>query len=288
MRKYFLLKKEIEAFEDALETIKASEKISAARIHSLKERNSNLAFYKQNLEKIISRFLLFFDYSSQPFFRTREGKEALVIVTSNKGLVGGLWHKIVEETLNIRKNYDYFFCLGSKGVQYLEEEGVQIERSFPLEEDIITLETASRITACLLKEFEDRPLSRIDIIYPHFASFFSQKALLLTFLPFSFLPEFLTQDEEVVLGFPLFEPKPKEIFRFLSQKYFEMFFYQILIEAKLSEFTARTIFLENASFRGESFLKKLRMNYFKQRKKEISQAQIESFTVHQLKPKHET
>jgi F-type H+-transporting ATPase subunit gamma len=282
MRKYFLLKKEIEAFEDVVETIGAIEKIAAANIHFLKKENENLVFYKQNLEKIISRFLLFFDYSSHPLFRANRGKEALVIMTSNKGLVGGLWHEIIEQVLLNKADYDYLICFGSRGAQYLREEGLKVDKVFSLDAEKIDLEIASKVTNYILGEFLEKPLERVDIIYPHFLNILSQEPAIIRFLPFSFSSTVLEQSETSPLGFPIFEPSKRKIFDYLIQEYIRLFFYQVLIETRLSEFTARTIFLEKASFQGEKFLKKLRMKYFKERKAEISQGQIESFSVHHL------
>ena len=79
--------------------------------------------------------------------------------------------------------------------------------------------------------------------------------IIVPYLPFQFNFEKLdlSNDDEDELGFPVFEPTKAEIWNQLIKKYIEIFFYRIIIESKLSEFSSRTIAMENSVAKTEEF-----------------------------------
>ena len=83
-------------------------------------------------------------------------------------------------------------------------------------------------------------------------------------------------------GLPIFEPSKKEVFKALTQKYIGMFFRKIVMETKLSELSARTVAMEHASAKTDELIKKISLNYLKERRRAITQKQLESFAVHKI------
>ena len=213
MKTYLKYKNELKELRDVEETMRVIEKIAAANIHFLELENQSQKEYIYILVKILSRISLFFDTISHPLFISRGGEKALLMVTSDKGLVGGLWHKMVEIILSRRKNYKYFICLGEKGYKYLKEESFSVEKVFPLGKEIFDLSLANQVRDYIFSEFKKGRFSQVDIIYPRFVSLVEQTPQIISFLPFSFEP----QKEKIGnLGFPIFEPSKKNILNYFN------------------------------------------------------------------------
>ena len=81
---------------------------------------------------------------------------------------------------------------------------------------------------------------------------------------------------------PIFEPSKANFFNRLLQKYIGIYFHKLMIETKLSELSARTIAAENASDKTNEFIKKLTFDFMKERRKYVTQKQLESFSVHKM------
>ena len=61
-----------------------------------------------------------------------------------------------------------------------------------------------------------------------------------------------------------------------------MFTYKVIAEAQLSELSARTVTAEHATVKTNHIIREMKLNYFKERKREMTQMQLESFLVHKL------
>ncbi len=280
MKSYTVHKNQIQGIKDVSETVKTVEKIAASSVHFLKEEVANLNSYTIETEKILSRLSLFYQKKDHPLLQKKHnGKKTLIIITGDKGLVEGLWHNVVNTFLDNAKQYQAVIVIGIKGENYLKEEDVPIIKSFTCFFDIPQKEEIEHITNYIFYEFVRGAFSRVDILYPKFISLASQKPNFIKFLPFEFnLPE----EQNNAGGLPIFEPSKQKIFDRLLQKYIGVFFYKIIMETKLSELSARTVAMEHAVTKTNDLVQKLTLDYTKQRRKIITQGQIESFVGHKI------
>jgi F-type H+-transporting ATPase subunit gamma len=132
-----------------------------------------------------------------------------------------------------------------------------------------------------------KKFSALDILYPGFVALSQQNPVIVPFLPFSFEQRRMNlpaqePDAGIAAGLPVFEPSKQIIFNLLVEQYIGIYFYEIMMEAKLSELSARTVSMENASGKTVKFITKLHLTYTKERRKSLTQKQLESFTVHTI------
>lgn len=279
MKTYLDYKIQIQGFGDVLDTAKSSEKIAASAVHFLKAKVYSLDQYTETLDKLLSRLILFYQKREHPLLEKKEnGKKVLLLITADKGLVGGLWHQLISAFLNKKNNYDSVIVVGSKGGAYLEEEGAKIIKSFEDFSDLPETVELQEIAAYLFKRFKGAEFSKVDILYSQFVSLAEQKPVFCSFLPFDFKIEKKTGG----VGFPIFEPSNNRIFDGLLQKYVNLYFYKIVLEAKLSEFSARTVSMEHASEKTKELIAQLKASYRKERHRVITQRQLESFRAHKV------
>jgi ATP synthase F1 gamma subunit len=281
MKNYLQYKTQLEGLKDVEETIKATEKIAARFVHNLTREKKALETYIFEVEKILARLSFYYPFlMSHPLLskKPKKGKKALVVLSGDKGLVGGLWHGVVEFALEQKSNYQEFLIIGKKGSHYLREKGLSFSAFKGIRDDLPKEEIA-QLGEMLISLFKSREIGGIDIAYPRFLSLVEQEPALINFLPFKF-PELSAKKEP--LGFPIFEPSVKSFFDELLERYIATFFYRIAVEAKLSEIASRIVATEHASKQTQNLVKKIAVEYFKERRKTITQRQIESFAVHRL------
>jgi F-type H+-transporting ATPase subunit gamma len=281
MKTYLKYKSQIQGFNDVLATVKTTEKIAASSIHFLKEKAKNLQLYSSQIEKILAGLSLFYSAKSCPFLEKRAaGEKLLIVITSDKGLVGGLWHRLVSFLLTKTKDYQTIAVIGRKGQRYLREEKISLSKSFLG----ISSQETEKIKDYLFDRFKKREIAQVDIIYPKFISLAQQEPVLVAFLPFEF--NFEQKSEELLnqsnIGLPIFEPSKRKIFDELLERYIQVSFDKILLEAKLAELAARTVAMEHASAKTEELIRQLSLAYFKERRRAVTQKQLESFMVHKM------
>lgn len=277
MKNYLAYKDQIEGFTQVADVVKTEEKIAASLIGNLRLKSANLDMYQMHIKDILDRLSLFQHIKTDVKIR---GKRALVILTSDKGLTGGLWRRLVDEFLKTAQHeYPVIISYGLKGEKYLKEEKKDIEKSFDNDGDIFPY---------IIDLFRQGLFSQVDILYPKFVSLSEHIPVIIPFLPFSFKSAVKMPTEKqtkfVDLGFPIIDPlrSGSKIFDSLMQKYESSYFQKIVTEGKLSECAARTVSMEHANTKTEELIKNLALDYRKERRRSLTQKQLESFIAHKI------
>lgn len=304
MKEYHLYKTHIEGIADVRETIRVIEKSSASYIHFLKKEVTAMFVYKKHIQMALARLSHFYWNNFHPLLREKkEGKETLLVITGEKGIVGGLYHELVNACVQRKKQYRKIFVVGKKGERYLQEEGIKAEAIFPLVNSatLPSREEAKKMTCRLFERYNSPQIKSIDILSARFLSLARHVPRVTRFLPFRFtedktldikpfsIDQYLSplkttagKGEADADGFPLFEPSKERIFHELLEKYIDVSFFEILLEAKLSEFAARTVTAESAVKEADRIIQSLTREFLKLKHLTTTQKQIENFRAHHI------
>lgn len=181
-----------------------------------------------------------------------------LLVSSDEGFLGELNFLLVNKLLSGRRQQDIIVCAGRQGANYLKE--IQIDFSFfdsPGEK--IEVQPLARIRDHLLKQYFDRKVGKIYVVYSRFTNIAQQQAEFETLLP---LP--------ITGGAPgkrvahlLIEPDSKEVIKGWVKCWLDFRLYQIFWSSKLAEFAARVMHLEGSVQELGKINSHLRMEYFK-------------------------
>ena len=320
MKTYLNYKNQLEGLNDVYETAKTAEKIAATAMHFFKKEKINLDNYVQALEKVLSRFLQFHKNLKHPLLagensgkirnqfpaprrdqakqsNQASSRQALVLVSGDKGLVGDLWHRVVNKFLAEKNKYHSVIALGAKGQAFLEEEAISPAQSFinifntsgeaKTDDDKI-----KEITSYVLSAFEKKEFSAVDVIYPRFISLADQQIEIIPLLPFDFklMAGFKGNNQSAAdqsitdpAGLPIFEPGKPKLFDELLAKYIQVFFRRIIGEARLSELSARIVSTESATAKTKKLMHELSLSYQKQHHRNMTQQQLEIFSSRQAR-----
>lgn len=288
---------DIQGFKDVAETVKTVEKIAAAEIHGMKNTVDNLRLYTGYLNKILLRLGQFHELKSNRYLNVRKrGKKVLLIISSDKGLAGGLWHQLVNKYLDSKLAYDEVLVSGEKAARYLEEEKITYTSIEKVESMVPTRDETQALYRYLIENFNSKRWKSLDILYLEFVTIAEHTPKIFSWLPFNLEDDsfnknmfldgkhegFTSKKSVTVDGWPIFEGSKVAFFENLLHQYMEVIWYRLILESRLCELSARTVAMEHAEVMSKKLIKQIGHEFVKSRRDRITRMQLASFVVHNL------
>lgn len=211
----------------------------------------------------------------------KEGKKAVVVITSNRGLAGGYNSNVIKlVTRGPLADEDLaIYAIGKKGKEALSRN-YEIARDYSdvIEEPIYA--EAMKIGEQLLSDFEEGKISEIYLAYTGFKNTVSHIPTLIKLLPVDFSDvepdegKAEESSEEKLLSDNVlmnFEPDEEEALNLLIPKYINSLIYGSMIEAVASENGARMQAMDSATSNAEEMIEDLTLMYNRARQGSITQ-----------------
>lgn len=204
-------------------------------------------------------------------------KVAILLITSNRGLIGNFNNQIINTAAQYAKQYQEveFITLGKKGYQAIRKKGRVVVADFEKKETAVSIIELLPVARLLLNDFIEGRYDKIALAYMDFITTLRQEPRLLELLPLvpkevEEIPEYRIPDSEY-----LFEPTPDEVLEVLLPRLTEMQIYQAFLETVASEHSARMVAMKNASDAAKDLIYELTLEYNQARQaaitKEISE-----------------
>ncbi len=281
MRAYLQIRNDIEGYGVVADTVRAVETVAASNIQRIRNATLSRNAYIDQLRSMLAAFSRHYPLERGRLPRkTEAGVRVLMVIGGDRGMVGGLYNSLVGALAEARGRYDRIVAVGERIAKYALEEGIKVDETLPGVPDSVAREDTGAVSDRAIDEFQNGDWREVDILYSQFSSLTVQTPDIDQFLPYAFTSEDTEPAEDAPLGLPIFSPSKDGVAENLLKRYAALFFHSIASEAKLSEFAARTVAMENAGAKAQEQMDKARLQYFKERRRDFSQKQIESFFAH--------
>ena len=218
---------------------------------------------------------------SHPLLESREvRKRAIILVAGDKGLCGALNSNIFRLAAESDPRSTLFITAGRKAAQFIARTGRQLVAEFAYE-DTPQFSEARAISTFARDLFLKRTVDQVQIIATRFVNTLTQQALCLEFLPVGEVRAIkipgVRSEEELSTDTTesLFEPNPEFVLSYLLSHYLDIYVYQVLLNAKASEQSARMVSMKNATDSAENLIKDLTLEYNKLRQGNITKELLE-------------
>jgi F-type H+-transporting ATPase subunit gamma len=215
--------------------------------------------------------------------RNRDGSyhTAIVVITSDKGLAGGYNANVCRHAVELCgkvKNPILILC-GVIGQRYFAQTPYLVLENFSFRSQMPTVDNAKEIADYLISQFEWGMFNEVHVVYTHMYSSIKLLPTDRQILPLNLdkMQEDLSRAEgqrRVELQFE-FLPSPEEVFDALAPLYIRGIIYGSLVEAYVSEQSARMAAMDEASKSAEDMLAALQLNYNRARQAGITQEMTE-------------
>ncbi len=211
-------------------------------------------------------------------------KELVLIISTDKGLCGALNTNLFREAANFDSSKTAFVVTGKKARQFIARTKRELLADFELKDSPSFVE-AKPISRFCMEKFLRHEVDKVSVLYTHFINTISQRAVLQTLLPISSfdLPKSgAAQDEgqatDPMLGY-IFEPNAEVVLDSMLPYYVSYQVFQMILDARASEHSARMVAMKNATDNANQFIKDLTLEYNKMRQAGITTELLEIATA---------
>ena len=280
------IKKKISATENMSKITRAMQMVSVSKLSKTESRVNHFREYHAEVKSMLGTLRTSEHVSGHPFSKGPEGKEnrriGCVVITSNRGLVGGYNNslfkmlkdgggynnelfKIVGDKVASEDDFK-FYVTGQKGAAFARSELPAACTETYLFPDEIQYTDIIGLASKLITDYLNGEISEVVVLYQNFVSKLTQEAIKKVLLPLEF--EKGTDDRV-----PNYEIKPTEkaVCESLLIQYVMTSLYEIFLSANQSEHAARMNAMSNATDNAEDIIKESKLIYNRARQAAITQ-----------------
>lgn len=267
-----LIRGRIKSAKNIAQITKAMELVAASKMRKAQAAAISGKLYAQKIYEMVLLLSSKVTLAEHPLLvkpKTIRGKRLAILVSSNKGLCGGLntnLFRYFSSQYPSAKSVD-LVTLGKKGAMFAAHfmEG-QLKADFSETHSFMTM--VPSLTELVIQEYTSGAYDAVDLIYSDFVSVLTQSPKKKTILPLSI------ESLGVKLDSPshefLIEPNAEEVFRSLLPHYLENQIRDAILEAEASEHSARMVAMRNATDNALGLVDELTLVYNKARQEKIT------------------
>jgi len=280
------IRRRIKSIRNIGQLTKAMQMVAASKMR----KAQNVALAGRPYSKLMNRVLVSLqqrtDSKLHPLLQVREVKKELVVVIStDKGLAGALNTNLLREAANFDADKTSYVVSGRKARQFIARSRRDMLADFELKDAPAFTETKEIARFCIEK-FLSGEVDKVSVLFTHFINTVTQKPVVRTLLPISSfeLPQApaegaTPQDStDPMIGY-LFEPTPEAVLDVMLPYYLHYQVFQMILDARASEHSARMVAMKNATDNATQFIKDLTLEYNKMRQASITTELLEISTA---------
>ena len=254
------LKKDMDFYRGLGSLLGVLKGIAVSQFHILERKLKTFDKFSYAVESFIEGI----DTSSviHPFLQSPVKNQAVIGITSDSGLLGGLNTQVMNMCFSqLQNEKDILVIVGERGKIYAQEMRIPY-KGFPGIKDETRFDLALTLRDYVLKKVVDQEVGGVSIIYPKALSLINQKLEKFSPLPYG-KPENKEDYPAINLKEFIQESSLEDMVEYLVFLWMGQKIYDILGYARLAELGARFIHLEESSHKLGDLDKKLRLKYFR-------------------------
>jgi F-type H+-transporting ATPase subunit gamma len=206
-------------------------------------------------------------------------KRAVILVAADKGLCGALNSNLFRMAAQFDPASTVFITAGRKAAQFVAATRRQLIAEFAYG-DSPTFPEARAIAAYARDLFLKEEVDEVRVLATRFINTLSQHPVSLEYLPVGEIKGLEIPGAERELSpadaqETLFKPGPEAFLSYLLSHYLNIYIYQVLLNAKASEQSARMVSMKNATDNAENLIDDLKLEYNKLRQAGITNELLE-------------
>ncbi len=206
-------------------------------------------------------------------------KRAVILVAADKGLCGALNSNLFRLAAQFDPESTVFITAGRKAAQFVAGTHRQLIAEFAYG-DSPRFPEARAIAAFARDLFLKKEVDEVRILATQFVNTLTQRPVSLEYLPVGEIKGLkianVEPEEDLAAAQEsLFEPNSEAFLGYLLSIYLNIYVYQVLLNAKASEQSARMVSMKNATDNAEGLIDDLTLEYNKLRQGNITKELLE-------------
>ena len=265
----------IKSVENTKKITKAMEMVAASKMRKAQERMLAARPYSEKIRAIAAHLSQANPEYVHPFMVSQDAKKVgLIVVTTDKGLCGGMNTNVLRAVTNKLKELQSTgvsaeaVAIGGKGFGFLNRIGAKVVANATGLGDTPHLDTLIGPVKVLLDQYAEGKLSAVYLCYTKFINTMKQESLVEQLLPLS---QEAMQGTAPAHGWDyIYEPDAQSVIDELLVRYVESLIYSAVADNMASEQSARMVAMKAATDNAGSVISELKLIYNKTRQAAIT------------------
>ena len=282
------IRRRIKSIKNTAQITKAMQMVAASKMRRAQDAAMAGRPYAELMNRMLAEVTATATDFQHPLLekRTNTTKRAVILVSTDKGLCGGLNTNLLRDAAQLDKENSVFICAGRKGAQFVGRTRRELTAELSYE-DVPEFSDARTIAKFAVDLYSEGTVDAVDVLFTNFISTINQKPELRQLIPIvkikgvedSVTGENEGRNLEASGQEFLFEPDASEVLSSLLPHYINYQLFQILLESKASEHSSRMVAMKNATDNANQIIKDLTLEYNKIRQASITSELLEITTA---------
>ena len=283
------IRRRIKSVKNTSQITKAMQMVAAAKMRKAQLRALSGRPYAEELAKMLAALAQAGGSTElHPLLQERKEvkRELVLVISTDKGLCGALNTNLLREVGKFDPATTTFVSIGRKGAQFLGRLKRDLAAEFELKEAFTFLES-KQASKFVMEKFLSGEVDKVSVAYTDYISTINQKPTVRVILPVTNFElselegEHGTRKVEAAANTTeyLFEPSAGGVLAGLVPHYINFAVYQMVLESRASEHSARMVAMKNATDNARQLIKDLTLEYNKVRQAAITTELLEITTA---------
>ena len=269
------IRTKIASVKNTQKITKAMEMVAASKMRKAQERMRAARPYAEKIRTVIAHLGAANPEYKHPYLIPREEikRIGLVIISTDRGLCGGLNSNLYREVLGKMKEWNDagigvdLSIIGNKAVGYFRRLGANIVAQTTHIGDSPGLDTLIGAIKVMLDTYQEQEIDELYIVSNQFINSMTQRPTVEQLIPIRSLSD---EGQKHYWDY-IYEPDAREVLDQLLQRYVESLIYQEVVENIACEQAARMVAMKSASDNAGTLIDELQLIYNKARQAAITQ-----------------
>ena len=258
------VKHKIDSTKSTRQITSAMQMVSTAKLNQIQHHTQTYEVYAEKVKQMLSDLVKSHSATSAAsqddvyaaLFKKRAVKKTgVLVITSDRGLVGSYNSNIIKQTLdmmakhNLDKDNTVFLTVGKTGTEFFKKRGMNVVYDYTGVSDVPTYREVHSIVKTAVQMYSDQVFDEMYMVYSHYVNRITSKVIVHDVLPIT--EKSLLDDDELsaesnqelnnsevstahVSAEYEFEPSDTEIISALVAQYAESLIYGAILDAKTS------------------------------------------------------
>jgi len=279
------IRTKIKSVENTRKITKAMEMVAASKMRKAQDRMRAARPYAEKIRNVAAHLSKANPEYRHAFMVKRDEVKnvGIIVVSSDKGLCGGLNTNVLRLALNQMKTWEsegkaiQVSAIGNKGFGFMGRVGGNVRSHLTGLGDTPHMEKLIGPIKVMLDAYVAGEIDQLFISYTRFINTMKQEPVMEQLLPLSAAQLTADDDDKSASGHwdYIYEPDAKSVLDDLMTRYIESLIYHSVAENMASEQSARMVAMKSASDNAKNVIGELKLVYNKARQaaitKEISE-----------------
>ncbi len=277
------IRRRIKSIRNTSQITKAMQMVAASKMRKAQQHALAGRPYAGLMNRVLVSLQQRTDPKLHPLLQVRPvNKELVVVISTDKGLAGALNTNLLREAATFDAAKTVYVVVGRKARVFLSRTRREMLADFELKDAPSFVETKA-IAKFATERFLTGDVDKVTVLYSHFINTINQKPVARTLLPITNFEVAQASGAgadgaDPMVGY-LFEPSPEGVLDVMLPYYLQFQVFQMILDARASEHSARMVAMKNATDNAKQFIKDLTLEYNKMRQASITTELLEIATA---------